>query len=224
MFKRVLRRYAVAACTAGALVILSSPGSQAKPSDDSVLAQAKTAFAHSSAGYLTDEDRAFLDAHPEIAAAIPDPSLTEWGTEEEVIPSNSVDSKAFAAPKNTCKATNRYQVAKSVTKVKLYEYHTRVSWCTKPKAPNNIVTWDQYAYFEDVNGAYMQVKNEDSLAKTDTLAPNKRRTRNKGVIENCILKVGCIGTKYPQNQVLIHGLANHFSYNQDNNKGWIKVD
>jgi hypothetical protein len=216
---------------AAALMSLSLTGCMASTEDDSdelgleqfavadeehatgLSAQDKTQLSiitqHALDGGLTDADKAWLKAHPEIAAGIPDPSKTEFGEVVEAtgteaifggssgVKASSVGAQAAVA-QTTCRITNRYQKVYGNVHDHLFDYHTRVGWCYNGSRITKVNF--AYAYFDNID-TWIDVKTDDSINKVITLSSSKRQTDNKGKASYCILKYGCTDTYYPHNKV-----------------------
>lgn len=152
------------------------------------------------AGTLTATDRLLLADHPDMAAAIPDETLTTTGEEpvtEAQLQSEGLVSSATAATK-TCTGTNRYQVHKSVLGSIIFRYHSYVWWCYTS-------TWasiyTHYPYIDKANDTVDNVGVTVNVARS--LGTTVKQTQHQNKIRLCVLKVGCFATLYPTNWVTV---------------------
>lgn len=179
-------------------------------------------------GGPTAEDEAFAEAHPDIAANIVDGRLTTTGgvttdrqpTTSEVLAANPQWSRAAAADgggalraaaaaKVHCHSADRYQNAESTAHVRLFSYHTTVDWCENGKS----ITSSTYSdYFSNIQGASMTNPQTGLIHRLIKNSAHQWIAYTGGSIDNCILKIGCLGTWYPANQVVHYAGQGNYTF------------
>ena len=119
----------MASLMAAAAALSGASGATAASSTDGKITQTQltrldVAMRHSAAGFLTPSDRQFLSTDRRLADAVIDPARTTSSIETHRTGPASVTSLA-----TSCYGTNRYQNYFSTAGVKVWEYHTKASWC-----------------------------------------------------------------------------------------------
>lgn len=182
------------------------------------LAQVKAVAARLWAAQPTAADLAFLKANPDIAAALPDGRTVQIGEE---ITTQPQPVAGVAAAATACHTAHRYMKVTSGTGGKLYTYHTVLdSWCENGRSISSSTFHD---YFSDINGAAMTNPKTNQIHETPKKAANHWVAYTGGSIDNCIFKFGCIGTKYPAQQISHYagrGATTYQWYFKDDNSGW----
>lgn len=147
------------------------------------------------AGKLTQADRDYLSANLDVAALVPDATLTETGE----MPLTAAELEQVGALATTCAGTNRYQIVKSwPLQSTLFEYHTYMYWC-----------WDSAGVY--VRDHYPYISNAQTVVVNKGITVNKLRSfgafskeaNHQNHVQLCALKVGCYSNIYPTNWVLV---------------------
>jgi hypothetical protein len=118
-------------------------------------------------------------------------------------------------------SADRYMIVKSGTGAKLYTYHTVIdSWCENGSTISSSRFHD---YFSDINGGAMTDPKTGVIHELKKPASNHWIAYTGGSIRNCIFKIGCIGTKYPAQQISHYagrGSVTYQWFNRDDSHGW----
>lgn len=199
------------------------------PSSNTVSLETVQAVANDyAAGNPTAEDEAFVAANPDIAAGIQDGRLTVTGqdasdkapTTRELALVVSADGDYAAAKKTHCHDADRYLVAESLTHQILYKYHDVVHWCENG---SKITSVDFHDYFDNIDGTSEQNPKTGLIHELRKQSASQWLAYVGGSIDNCFLKIGCIGTKYPALQVVHYAGQGNYTYlwfNVDDGSGW----
>lgn len=175
-------------------------------------AHASAIFDRATSGSLTKADKAFLAANPDLATAVPDPSRTTTGQETFAVSGDGQRlTTAESAMASRCTATRRYQNHYSWLGSLSYRFNTYVYWCWSGSRITQVSPY--YSYFSDKDSAwYIQGAIPNGRFYYSS---NHWQVTGSGVIDNCILKYGCIGEIAPWNHVDVYaGGTNHFSWRQ----------
>jgi hypothetical protein len=209
-----MRRIACAVALAVSLVGWGGGHATAKDSSPSSEVILELARRYESASPTTS-DEAFIQRHPEIGATIIDPRRTEIGIRE------NGGAPLSLARATSCHYSDRYMIVKSALGGKLYTYHTVINtWCENGSAISSSTFSD---YFSDINGAAMKDPRSGLIHQLKKPAANHWVAYTGGSIDNCIFKVGCVGTKYPAQQISHYAGKGGLTYqwfNRDDSTGW----
>lgn len=141
------------------------------------------------AGIPTAADERFLRRYPSIAAALPDGRTVQVG--EQVL--TAPRATELAAASSACHYTDRYMNVNSPLGFRLYSYHTVInSWCENG---TSILSSTFSDYFNNIDGTAMTNPRTGVIHQLQKRAANHWVAYSGGSIQNCIFKVGCLGTK-----------------------------
>jgi hypothetical protein len=164
----------------------------------------------------TADDLKFLQKYPDIAAALPDGRTVEIGEAKTTQPAATAGLAA-----SSCHSADRYMNVSSPTGSRLYSYDTVIdSWCENGTSISSSRFHD---YFTNIDGGAMTDPRTGLIHELKKPAANHWVAYTGGSIKNCIFKIGCIGTKYPAQQISHYagrGSVTYQWFNRDDSKGW----
>lgn len=167
-------------------------------------------------GTTTTSDQAWLDANPQIAGSLVDGTQSSIGGTEALVSS----STSVSGLTTRCWTADRYFNARSTLGFLLYRYHTRVNWCENGYTISKSTFYD---YFTDVDGTTITNTQNGKIHVLNKPASNHWVAYTGGSFDNCIFHYGCLGTKYPAQQISHYagrGSVTYQWWNGSDGKGW----